>query len=72
MHIPPSHLSYSGALEWWYVARSAGYTITEYLALDTEVQAYLIAAYRTDQRIQAVLSQDAEKRSRRGAGKNRG
>jgi hypothetical protein len=58
-------LSYAPALEWRQVARWAGYTFEAFQALDGEQQAAHVAAYRTVNTIDAVLTLDAQKRAER-------
>lgn len=61
--IPRSGVSYSLMLEWFLAARWAGIPwFDDFDQLDGEDMAFVVAAYRTHQQIEAVVSYFAQKR----------
>jgi len=63
--IPRSGVSYNLILEWFLAARWAGiHWFDDFDQLDSEDMAFVVAAYRTHQQIEAVVSYFATKRKR--------
>lgn len=61
--IPRSGVRYGLMLEWFLAARWAGlHWFDEFDQLDGEDMAFVVAAYRTHQQIEAVVSYFANKR----------
>lgn len=58
INVPRSGISYTSLLEWVLASIWANYKPPEFLELDVELQALIIAAYRTNNQIEAVLAKD--------------
>lgn len=73
MHVPRSGVTYTKELEWTLAAVWANYKPDEsdFFAMDGEIQSRVIAAYRTHNQIEAVISYEQVKEARRNARKNR-
>jgi hypothetical protein len=54
--VPRSGISYAPELEWRLAARWAGYKMEEFQALDGADQSDVVAAYRAQNQIDAVLA----------------
>lgn len=61
--IPRSGISYSLLLEWFLACRWAGLDwFNDFDALDGEDMAFIVAAYRTNAQVEAVLAYFASKK----------
>lgn len=71
--VPRSGIKYSFELEWELAAQWAGYRFEDFIQIPTDQQARHIAAYRCEQQIKAVLSQEQarEARAKANAAKNK-
>ena len=66
MQIPRSGLKYELILEWFLAARWAGLGwFDDFDQLDGDDMAFIVAAYRTDRQIEAVVAYFASKPKRR-------
>jgi hypothetical protein len=66
LHVPRAGVSYAPELEWRLAARWAGYRyIEEFTALDGEEQSAIVATYRIDAYLAAVLTQEQMRESKR-------
>lgn len=66
--MPLSGVAYEPELEWRYAARWAGYKYAEEFAmLDGEEQSAIVAAYRIEHYVAAVLAQEQARESERRA-----
>jgi hypothetical protein len=64
--VPRSGVRYHIMLEWFLAARWAGLGwFDDFDQLDGEDMAFIVAAYRTHQQIEAVVAFDAHKRRKR-------
>lgn len=68
-HLPMSGIEYSAELEWRLVARYFYYRWEQFCALTGETQSSLVAAYRADRYIEAVLEFENAKKMRSNAGR---
>jgi hypothetical protein len=68
---PSSGVSYEPILEWVLAAKWGGYTLSEFEKVDTPTQAFIMAAYRCTNQMEAVVSYEAEKKSRRPSRRGR-
>jgi len=64
--VPRSGIEYSAELEWRFAARWAGYRLEEFFALDGEEQSAIVASYRIQNQVEAVLSLEQIRELRRG------
>lgn len=62
--MPLSGITYSGELEWRLAARRAGYRWHDFRELEGEMQSDIVAAYRTEQQIEAVIASEAAHETR--------
>lgn len=60
--MPRSGVSYSREFEWFLAARWAGYRWREFRMLDGEEQSHIVAAYRVQMQIEAVLAKESRPR----------
>jgi Zn/Cd-binding protein ZinT len=67
--VPQSGIKYSFDLEWRLAAAWANYKFEDFILIPTEQQAYHIAAYRCENQIKAVLSQEQARQARDRANK---
>ena len=55
--VPLGKVSYTELLEWVLAAKAWGYKVEEFEMLEGERQSFLVAAYRTEKRIMAVVEE---------------
>lgn len=65
MRVPRSGVTYAPEFEWLLAARWAGYTLREYRRLSGDEQSEILALYRGQVQIDAVLAQEERRRAER-------
>lgn len=70
--VPRSGIAYSPLLEWRLAARWAGYTFEQFTELEGDEQSMIVASYRANNQIEAVLSAEQVKEMKRAAKAGRG
>jgi hypothetical protein len=63
--VPRSGVSYSSQLEWVLAAVWANYQPDEFFEMDIEWQNIVVAAYRSNNQIEAVVANEQVKESQR-------
>ena len=72
MHTGPSSgIAYDPLLEWMYAAKWGGYTIDKFQAQSSAIQAFVIAAYRCSNQIEAVNQWESQKAQKKAGGRGR-
>ncbi len=69
MRMPSSGIRYSSELERRLAAQWAHYQIHEFLEMDGDVQADVIATFRSSNQIEGVLANEQSKKSKKGGRK---
>jgi hypothetical protein len=58
-HLPKSSITYQVELEWVMAAHYDNMSLDEFTQMDGAYQSHIVAAYRTENRIQSVLMEDS-------------
>ncbi len=63
--MPTSGITYAPELEWVFAAHWDNMTLEQFTQMDGAYQSHIVAAYRTEHRIESVLAEDSRIRMER-------
>lgn len=69
IRVPRNPLDFSEEFEWAMAAKWAGYRVKDFEELEGAEQSRIVALYRTNTQLEAVIAHDSQKKAERKAGR---